>query len=190
MKTHILSSDNSVAEILRLQKEAKELHWYVLYVRQFHERRLVSLLQEQGLESYVPVRRELHNWSDRKKWIERVLTPQMIFVRVALTNKNSVFIDKHIVRFLTVPGKSVPAAIADVQMDAFRRLTEQTKEEIDLINTPLKKGDMVRIVSGALIGIEGELLRVDKNCSKVVVRLNEILSAAVELPINMFERII
>ena len=60
--------------------QPEERKWYVAYVRLFHERKTAEKLAAMGIESFVPVREEIHQWSQRKKKVMRVLIPQMIFI--------------------------------------------------------------------------------------------------------------
>ena len=60
--------------------QQEERKWYVAYVRMFHERKTAEKLAAMGIESFVPVREEIHQWSQRKKKVMRVLIPQMIFI--------------------------------------------------------------------------------------------------------------
>ena len=40
-------------------------HWYAAYTRLFHERKTAENLQKMGIHSFVPVREEIHQWSQR-----------------------------------------------------------------------------------------------------------------------------
>ena len=180
--------EQSPEKVLQDRLELQQTRWYVLSVKLFHERRIARLLNEKGLETYVPVRRELHTWSDRKKWIDRVLAPQLVFVRIAMKDKNLVFVDRFVVKYVSLPKTSKPASIPEEQMNAFMTLTRHSQEEISMIQSPLHKGDKVLILSGSLIGLEGELLRIDGK-TQVLVRLNDALSAVVTLASDMVEKI-
>ena len=46
--------------------------WYVAYVRLFHERKTAEKLAAMGIESFVPIREEIHQWSQRKKKVKRI----------------------------------------------------------------------------------------------------------------------
>ena len=56
--------------------------WYVALVRMHHEKKVAERLNKMGIENFVPVQQELHQWSDRRKMVESVLLPMMVFVHV------------------------------------------------------------------------------------------------------------
>lgn len=159
----------------RIEHLQKELHWYAIHVTAQHERKVAVGLQALGFETYVPVRRELHRWSDRKKWVDVVLAPNLVFVRLAMCNKMQVYTSRAVQYFICAPGQHQPSIIHDEQMSEFIRMT-QTAEKVDLTQQPLQKGDRVRVLEGPLIGCEGELLRLDGE-TRLVVRLGDMFAA-------------
>ena len=56
--------------------------WYVALVRMHHEKKVAERLNKMGIENFVPVQQELHQWSDRRKMVESVLLPMRVFVHV------------------------------------------------------------------------------------------------------------
>ena len=59
-----------------------EPQWVALYTNPRAEKKVDQNLREAGFESYLPLRRELHTWSDRKKWVETPLLKSYAFVRI------------------------------------------------------------------------------------------------------------
>ena len=45
-----------------------------------HEKKVAERLDKMGIENFVPVQQEVHQWSDRRKVVESVLLPMMVFV--------------------------------------------------------------------------------------------------------------
>ena len=64
---------------------ARPKHWYAAYVRLYHEKKISIQLSKMGIENFLPVQEEIHQWSDRRKKIERILIPMIVFVRVTPT---------------------------------------------------------------------------------------------------------
>ena len=54
--------------------------WLVAIVRMCHEKKTSLRLSQMGIENFLPIQQEYHQWSDRRKKIDRVLIPMMIFV--------------------------------------------------------------------------------------------------------------
>ena len=59
---------------------AHSKRWYVALVRMHHEKKVAERLDKIGIENFVPVQQEVHQWSDRRKVVESVLLPMMVFV--------------------------------------------------------------------------------------------------------------
>lgn len=166
----------------------KTPYWYALQCTPRHERRNVELLKNAGIDGYVPIRRELHQWSDRKKWVDVVLTPQYIFVKIKLSQRSSVFVDKSIRNIVHIPGGgNEPCPIPETQMRAFVDLTQRTSN-ISIIQTPIEKGDRVRVMGGPMEGYEGECLRIH-GTTHILVRLNGSLTAATAIDKKLIEKV-
>ena len=124
-------------------------HWYAVYTKPKKEPQVRALLQEQGLEVYLPtVRRKVR----RRDWPERmVYFPCYLFVRVdfQITPRSS--IDwlpgvRHIVR-----SGEQPTIVADEIIDLIRhRLDNLEIAEY----TNFKPGDRVRITAWPLQDLE------------------------------------
>ena len=56
--------------------------WFAVQTRPRYERKVNGELQEKGLQTFLPLHSEVHQWSDRKRIVEMPLFPGYIFVRV------------------------------------------------------------------------------------------------------------
>ena len=56
---------------------AHSKRWYVALVRMHHEKKVAERLDKMGIENFVPVQQEIHQWSDRRKIVESVLLPMI-----------------------------------------------------------------------------------------------------------------
>ena len=45
---------------------AHSKRWYVALVRMHHEKKVAERLDKIGIENFVPVQQEIHQWSDRR----------------------------------------------------------------------------------------------------------------------------
>ena len=61
---------------------AHSKRWLVAIVRIHHEKKTSERLTKMGVENFLPIQQEVHNWSDRRKVVDRVILPMMIFVHV------------------------------------------------------------------------------------------------------------
>ena len=168
--------------------QPEERKWYVAYVRLFHERKAAEKLTAMGIESFVPVREEIHQWSQRKKKVMRVLIPQMIFIRGTQKERMEALTLASISHYMVLRGEHTPAVIPDRQMEQFKFMVDYSEETIEMFTSPLEPGQQVKVIKGPLSGMEGELMEIEGK-SKVVVRLDLLGCAGVDMPAGYVEAI-
>ena len=168
--------------------QPEERKWYVAYVRLFHERKTAEKLAAMGIESFVPVREEIHQWSQRKKKVMRVLIPQMIFIHATPKERLEALTLASISHYMVLRGEHTPAVIPDRQMQQFMFMVDYSEESIEMYNSPLQPGQSIKVIKGPLAGIEGELMEIEGK-SKVIVRLDLLGCAGVDMPIGFVEAI-
>jgi transcriptional antiterminator RfaH len=135
---------------------AKEkLHWYAAYTNSRAEKKVWKELQKQGIEAYLPLQRKLRQWSDRRKWVEEPLIRCYIFVRIDIGNYYQVLNTTGVVRYITFEGKAVP--IPENQIDVLRKLVAN-EADVEVTTENFTPGDRVKVVSGPMHGLEGELV--------------------------------
>lgn len=101
---------------------ARSKRWLVAIVRICHEKKTGERLTKMGIENFLPIQQEVHQWSDRRKIVDRVLLPMMIFVHVDLQEQKEVLTLSSISRYMVLRGESTPAVIPDQQMLRFKFL--------------------------------------------------------------------
>jgi len=151
--------------------------WFAVYTTACHERRVARHFAIRNIESFLPLYRSLHRWSNGcKVEVEQPLFPGYIFVRISKGER---------VRVLEVPGvlslvgtKCAPAVLPDFEIESLRSGLQQQKLEP---HPYLVVGERARIKAGPLAGFEGVLIR-KKNDLRVVLTLDLIMqSVAVEV---------
>ena len=53
--------------------------WYAFVTRPRHEKRVKQYLDGSGFENYLPLHKQMHQWKDRKKYVEVPLFSCWIF---------------------------------------------------------------------------------------------------------------
>jgi transcription antitermination factor NusG len=144
--------------------------WYAVYTRSRHEKKLMDLLLEKGIEAYVPIRRLLHQWSDRKKYVETPIIRSYCFVKANNANYFEVLNTPGAVRYVWFSGR--PAAIPDRQIQVLKAITG-ADVDIECLPDYFKPGLKVVINSGPLLGIGGELVSI-ANRKKVIIRIEQL----------------
>ena len=166
-----------------------EKRWLAAYVKMHHEKRVRDRLTAMGIENFLPVQEEVRQWSDRKKKVERVLIPMMIFVRVDTQGQRSVITHPSVLRYLTLRGEHTPTEIPAEQMERFRFMLDHSDSAVSFSAGDLQPGEKVRVIKGPLAGLEGELITVEGK-SKIAIRIHQLGCAEVEINASMVEKIL
>lgn len=127
-------------------------HWYALYTKSRAEKKVLEQFILMGIKAYLPLKRELKQWSDRKKWVESPVISSYIFINIPLGDYKRVFDVRGVVAYVSYKGKAV--IIPDWEMDAMRR-TVDNKLSFSVETGTIKKGQTVTVTSGPLKGISG-----------------------------------
>ena len=153
-----------------IQNSNSEEKWYALYTRPRAEKVVFQRLIEAGIEAYLPLQKTYRTWSDRKKLVERPLLPSYIFVKTKSKHFPIVYNTNGVVKFITFEGQ--PASIPQKQIDTLRLLID-SDAEIELSSEKFAPGDYVKVLSGSLIGLTGELINIGGH-NRVIVRIDKL----------------
>ena len=172
-------------EISSVAGSPSTLLWHALYTRHQHERVVAQALSGKGFEIFLPQYRTVHRWKDRQKDILLPLFPNYVFIRGGLDRMLSIVTTPGV--YSLVSWGARPADIPSEEIEAVRRLVESP---LRVEPHPfLKCGDLVRIKSGPLEGIEGILVRKTRGIRLVLSVEMLSKSAAVEVDVSTVERV-
>jgi transcription antitermination factor NusG len=131
-------------------------NWYGLQTRPRHEKIVAQRLEERGVATFLPLVKEEHRWSDRKKSVQVPLFGCYVFARFIPNRSERLRVLRVEGVFGLVGAKGEGVPIPDDQIDSVRSLINGG---LPWSSHPfLKVGQRVRIRSGALNGLEGVLL--------------------------------
>lgn len=164
-------------------------HWYALYVKSRSEKKVLTQLEEQGFEAFLPLVTHVKQWSDRKKKVEEPLFKSYVFVHSTDKEHYPILNVYGVVKFVTFEHKAV--VVPDNQILAIKRYIDDfQEEENNLKNTELKEGQMVRIIAGPLMGLTGRLKSV-KNKKYLIVYIEAVGQyISVNIPMTKVEPIV
>jgi transcription antitermination factor NusG len=160
-----------------MTNSTRSLHWYAVHTRSRHEKSIAARLDSQATEVFLPLHRSRHTWKNGvHAEVDLPLFPCYIFARVGINDR---------LRLLQTPGvlgfaasSARPTAIPNEDIALLRTATAKLEAEP---HPYLSCGDRVRIVAGALAGLEGILTRRKQEC-RVVLSIEAIMrSIAVEV---------
>lgn len=163
-----------------------EKSWNVIYLRAHHEKQAHDSLTKWGVESFLPLRRELHQWRDRKKWIDVPLFSSYVFVNITSNQRGVIYQLNGFVRFLTSNGK--PSIVPRWQIDAIGKVTEYYPDKVESLSSSCI-GLKGKITGGPLTGVRGEIVDI-LNQRHFIIRiegLDQVLK--VTIPDSLFEPI-
>ena len=137
------------------EREAYPKRWVAALVHTNCEKKVATKLEKLGIENYVAIQKEEHQWSDRKKKIDRIVIPMVVFVRLAKDEEDEFRRLPFIMKFITYPGaKELATPIPDEQIEQIQFLLKHSESPV-IFSAHIEIGDAVRIVKGPLKGFIG-----------------------------------
>lgn len=155
--------------------------WLALRTKSRQERLVERELRQKTIHNYLPTRCVTHRWKDRRKIVEEPLFRGYVFVRPRLDQYDSL-------RFipgscgLVRTGQRI-AAMPERDLEAVRIMVDSGATL--QVEPTLVLGQRVRVQSGPLAGVEGELVRI-RNEQRLVINAQLINSCvSVEVDVAM-----
>jgi len=148
----------------------KEYKWYAVYTKSRSEKKVANLLSREHIEVYLPLKKSLRQWSDRKKLIEEPLIRSYVFVKISEKEYYSVLNTPGVIKYVSFEGKAAP--IGEWQIIALRKVVAGAND-YELSSENYKKGHKVKITSGAMAGVTGEVVEIRGN-KKFIIRIDHI----------------
>lgn len=187
-----------------------DLYWFVAIVTPNTEKKAIERLgdlihywkdkrmmeEAESVISYVPIQKE---WrirpSTRKRVeVEKVLSPSYLFIRCRKDIRYRIACEaKFIHHFLMNraikldSGMSDFARIPNEQMVAFMRMVGDAETPVTIDTSRLRVGSRVRIKTGRLAGLEGNLYREPDGSTMLALRIDFLGYAKMECPVEILE---
>ncbi|MCF7762920.1 MAG: antitermination protein NusG [Verrucomicrobia bacterium] len=150
-----------------------ELVWFVAHTRPRCEKKLADFCQREGFSVTMPLYRSVKKYRGKKVVFEKPLFPGYVFLRLVPEDRRKVYYSDYIANLLDV-----------VEQDVFEEqlndilLAVESESEIEVLLAPtIQPGCRVRIKSGPLRGVEGDVQNRQGQC-QVLLRLDFIGQAA------------
>ncbi|HEY2720982.1 MAG TPA: UpxY family transcription antiterminator [Chitinophagaceae bacterium] len=140
--------------------------WYAVYTRPRWEKKVSEILTRRKVENYCPINKVVRQWSDRKKTIHEPLFTSYVFVRASESQITQLKQTNGVINLVYWLGK--PAVIRDSEIDTIRKFLHE-HVNVRLEKTPVTVNDSVRIVSGPLMELEGQVLSIKNKTVKIML---------------------
>ncbi|HEV2116095.1 MAG TPA: UpxY family transcription antiterminator [Terriglobales bacterium] len=157
--------------------------WYAIHTRARHEKCIDLSLRQSGVDSFLPLVKEVHRWSDRRKEVSLPLFPCYLFVHMVPDSaaRQSVLKTPGVFNFVGKPDEA--SIIPDREIEQVRAVIQG---QAPFFPCPfLKVGQRVRVRGGVLDGVEG-ILSSHKGASALVISV-ELIQRSVSLLIEGYD---
>ena len=152
--------------------------WFAVYVKSRSEKKVFKLLEDIGIESFLPLITRVKQWSDRKKKVEEPLFRSYLFVNISLSDYYNVLNVNGVVKFVTFERKPVP--VPESQITAIKEYLNDS--ELHVINyEDFKEGELVRVKSGQMKDLVGRFIKINGK-HRIII---DIEAVGQSLPINI-----
>ena len=150
-------------------KQPSDKKWYVIYTRPRWEKKVVTLLNEKGIENYCPLNKVTKQWSDRRKVVEEPIFKGYVFVKVNDGDKWDVANVNGVLNYIYWLGK--PAVVREEEIATIRKFLHEF-HNVEVSKNEIHTDNKVRIVQGVLMNYEGMVIEVFG--SRAVVRIESL----------------
>jgi transcription antitermination factor NusG len=149
--------------------------WYACYTRARHEKRVERMLQDRGVETFLPLAVRVSQWKDRRKAVDWPLFPSYVFGRFDLQDVHKVLGIPGVVSLVKSDGRPVP--IDDGELENVRRFVQILRTGgVEAESRPLPlfgAGDAVEVVAGPCAGLRGVVVE-SRGRRRVLIGLHAI----------------
>lgn len=142
--------------------------WYLIYTKPRHEKKVHTRLNELNVTSFLPMRKEVSMWHDRKKIIDKPLFPSYVFVYLSDMKNYYDGMDTDGTLYYVKTGKQIARVSDDIVNNI--RLAVQTKD-VDISCDYFQPGHKLVITEGALTGLSCEVVEYESS-RKLLVRVD------------------
>jgi len=157
--------------------------WFALRTRSRHEKAAAATLNTLGVRNYLPLRSEVRQWSDRKQVVSVPLFCGYLFVFLNPGRDSTL----HMLRTPGVVGlvgnQIGPLAIPEQQIENIRIVLATGVG--CYVQPTFEVGDRVRVTRGALVGVEGTLVRT-KSGSHLLVSI-EMIRQSIAVSVSPYD---
>jgi len=164
-----MNSKMQLTSVNQLDKEEKK--WFAVYTQYKREKLVKKMLDQKGIECYLPIQKVVRNWSKKKRTMELPLISCYIFVKITAEEYVPVLETEYVMKFLKI-GKDL-LAIPDDEIVLIQKILQDNLDfEIESTRN-FKKGDWVEVTEGNLQGTKGQLVQIEGK-NRVLITLEHI----------------
>jgi transcription antitermination factor NusG len=160
--------------------------WYAVYTYPNNEKKVSKELNRREITNFLPLRKEVRQWSDRKNIVELPLFPSYVFVKVSPREMWRVLMVDGVVRFISFAEG--PAVVKESEVELIKTITTSC----NAVNNEdyLAKGEEVQVRHGPLKGLVGKVSLSRKGITKLYIELDTMQqTVSIEIDTTLLERL-
>lgn len=167
--------------------------WIAVLVQVNCEKKTAAKLNKAGYETYIPTQQEVRQWSDRKKKVNRLILPTVVFVRATEREEKWLRDQSYIHKLLALPGSDEDRAklatpIPDNQIERLKFLLENASDRVMVGFENFIAGDKVRVTCGPMKGIMG-FVQIMNGTNFLLIEVGFLGCARVSIEKSMVQKI-
>jgi len=142
--------------------------WYLIYTKPRHEKKVHGCLSGLSIASFLPTKKTLRTWHDRKKYIDEPLFPSYVFIYLNNIQEYYGGMDAEGYLYYVRAGKEI-ARVDQTIVNNIKLITDQV-QEIEVSDSKFLPGKKLTIAEGPLTGLSCEVIQV-KGKERLLVRV-------------------
>ncbi|TSC97062.1 MAG: transcription antitermination factor [Candidatus Berkelbacteria bacterium Licking1014_2] len=162
-------------EATKIQKQTGQRGWYVIHTYAGYEdqvaenirQRVESMnMKEMIFDVKVPTEKRIEIRAGKKEMVEKKIFPGYVMVDMIVTDE-SWYVVRNTPNVTGFIGLGVrPTAMSQEEIERLEKRMSAAQPRYDL---EFSLGELVRVIDGALKGMEGKIIEIDKNKGKLKV---------------------
>lgn len=153
------------------QLDTEVSKWFAVYTKFRREKLVKKTLDQKGIECYLPLRKEVRNWSKKRRTMELPLISCYVFVKITKAEYVPVLETEHVLNFVKLAKDLIAIPENEIQF-----IKNMLQDEIDFEISSMdkfQKGDNIIITGGSLAGTKGQLIEFEGK-KRVLITLDYI----------------
>lgn len=143
--------------------------WYVIYTKPRHEKKAYGGLIEMKIECFLPTRKILRAWHDRKKFVDEPLFPSYLFIHIRDMKTYYDGLNTEGVLNYVRSGKKI-ARVSESIIESIKLITSKDTD-LEISDRHFQPGDHLVIKKGPLTGLACEVVKFNSK-EKLLVRVD------------------
>jgi len=138
------------------QLDTEVSKWFAVYTHYKREKLVEKRLDQKGIECYLPIRKEVRQWSKKRRTMELPLISCYVFVKITKAEYVPVLETEYVLNFVKFAKDLI--AIPEKEIQFLKKLL-QDEVSFDIVpSDKFQKGDSIIIAGGSLAGTKGRLV--------------------------------